>query len=217
MRRYGSFDHGGLRFAVLYQRCRAPMPHPAGTPENVAAVKELARLEAAKVRQAASLERRFRARRNSPGSTGSRCRRRRTAGRKVIVLAHHPVFPDNEHNVWNWRARAATQPTPHVVAWTAMANNTRSVAAKRSGVPYDDAGQGGNRGHRPTPRRACWRQIARSHWPRARASRREMRVLGEANSVLGETPPCVAHAGNKTASCVRVETESRPTTAGQRI
>ena len=132
--RYGSFDHGGFRFAVLDTNDASTYAHPAGTPENVAAVKELARLTAAKVRQAKPWN----------GGLGAAqlawldriCAEARTAGRKVIVLAHHPVFPDNEHNVWNSGAvLALLDRHPHVVAWL-NGHNHAGAYGERSGVPY---------------------------------------------------------------------------------
>ncbi len=132
--RHGSFEQDGFCFAVLDTNDVSTYGHREGTPENVAAATELARLTAAKVRQAKSWN----------GGLGAAqlawldriCAAARTAGRKVIVLAHHPVFPDNEHNLWNADAvLALLDRHPHVVAWL-NGHNHAGAFGERNGVPH---------------------------------------------------------------------------------
>lgn len=132
--RYGAFDHGGLRFVVLDTNDVSAYAHPAGAPERAAAEQELARMQAAKVRQAkpwnggvgagqlAWLERELTAARRS--------------GLRVVVFAHHPVWPDNDHNVWNApEVLAVLDRHPHVVAWF-NGHNHAGAFGERAGVPF---------------------------------------------------------------------------------
>lgn len=132
--RYGTFVHGGFQFVVLDTNDVSTYAHAAGTPEVAAAQKELARVEAAKLRQA------------KPWNGGvsaaqlqwleRTCVEARGARRKVIVLAHHPVFPANEHNLWNAdEVLALIDRQPHVVAWL-NGHNHAGAYGERNGVPY---------------------------------------------------------------------------------
>jgi 3',5'-cyclic AMP phosphodiesterase CpdA len=114
--RHGSFEHGGFCFAVLDTNDVSTYARAAGSPEHAAAARELARLQAAGVRQAKPWN----------GGLGAAqlawldrtCTAARAAGRKVIVLAHHPVFPANDHNLWNAEeVLALLDRHRHVVAW----------------------------------------------------------------------------------------------------
>jgi hypothetical protein len=132
--RYGAFDHGAFRFVVLDTNDVSTYAHAAGTSERAAAEKELARLQAMKVRQA------------KPWNGGlssaqlswleSACSEARRVQRKVIVFAHHPVFPDNEHNLWNAAdVLALIDRHPHVVAWI-NGHNHAGAFGERNGVPF---------------------------------------------------------------------------------
>jgi hypothetical protein len=132
--RYGSFDHGAFRFVVLDTNDVSTYAHAAGTPERKAAETELARLEAAKVLQAKPWN----------GGLGQAqlswfdraCTEAREAERKVIVLAHHPVFPEGAHNVWNAQGvLAIIDRHPHVVAWI-NGHNHAGAFGERNGVPF---------------------------------------------------------------------------------
>ncbi len=132
--RFTSFGHGGFHFVVLDTNDVSTYAHAAGSPEHAAASRELARLLAAKVRQAKPWN----------GGLGAaqlawfdgECVAARVAGRKVIVLAHHPVFPEQEHNLWNAAAvLAVIDRHPHVVAWL-NGHNHAGAYAERNGVPY---------------------------------------------------------------------------------
>lgn len=114
--RYSSFEHGNVRFVILDTNDVSLYAARAGSPERQAAEAELARLVAARVRQARAWN----------GALGSAqlawldrvCTAARTARQQVILLAHHPVYPANEHNVWNAEpVLAVLDRHPHVVAW----------------------------------------------------------------------------------------------------
>ena len=131
--RYGAFDHGAFRFAVLDTNDVSTYAHAAVTPEHAAATAELARLQAAKVRQAKPWN----------GGLGARqlawfeetCVGARRDGKRVIVLAHHPVFPANEHNLWNAaEVLALLDRHPHVVAWL-NGHNHAGAFGDYHGVP----------------------------------------------------------------------------------
>lgn len=132
--RYSSFAHRGFQFVILDTNDVSTYAHRAGSPEHVAATKELERVTAAKAAQAQPWN----------GGIGAAqlawfdrtCAEARTAERKVIVLAHHPVAPANIHNVWNDAAvLAVIDPHPHVVAWLNGHNHAGNFA-ERNGVPY---------------------------------------------------------------------------------
>ena len=64
------------------------------------------------------------------------CVAARAAGQKVIVLAHHPVFPDNDHNAWNAaEVLQVIDRHPHLVAWI-NGHNHAGAYGVRSGVHY---------------------------------------------------------------------------------
>ena len=131
--RYGAFDHGAFRFAVLDTNDVSTYAQAAGTPDHAAATAELARLQAAKVRQAKPWN----------GGLGAKqlawleatCAGARRDGKRVIVLAHHPVFPANEHNLWNAaEVLALLDRHPHVVAWL-NGHNHAGAFGDYHGVP----------------------------------------------------------------------------------
>lgn len=132
--RHGSFVHGGFRFVVLDTNDVSTYAHPAGAPERAEAERELARLQAAKVRQAKPWN----------GGVGAKqlawldheLGAARLQGQLVIVFAHHPVFPDNDHNVWNApEVLAVIDRHPHVVAWL-NGHNHAGAFGERHGVPF---------------------------------------------------------------------------------
>jgi len=60
----------------------------------------------------------------------------RKSGQRVIVFAHHPVWPDNDHNVWNApEVLAVLDRHPHVVAWL-NGHNHAGAFGERSGLPF---------------------------------------------------------------------------------
>ena len=132
--RYGSFDHGAFRFAVLDTNDVSIYAHAAGTPERAHAEGELVRVQAAKLRQAQPWN-------GAVGPAqlawlGRTCAEARTAGRKVVIFAHHPVFPANEHNVWNAaEVLAALDRHPNVIAWINGHNHAGNFA-ERNGIPF---------------------------------------------------------------------------------
>jgi manganese-dependent ADP-ribose/CDP-alcohol diphosphatase len=132
--RYGFFEHGTFRFVVLDTNEVSTYAHAAGTPERVAADEEFARVQAAHLLQAKPWN----------GAMGAAqlawfdrvCDEARGQGKKVIVLAHHPVFPANEHNLWNADALlAAIERQPAIVAWLNGHNHAGNFGV-RGGVPF---------------------------------------------------------------------------------
>jgi len=133
-RRYRFFDHRGFRFVILDTNDVSTYAHGAGTPERAAAVAELRSLEAAKAKQAKPWN----------GGIGKAqlawfdhaCGDARAAGMKVIVLAHHPVAPEAEHNAWNAsEVLAVIARHRHVVAWVNGHNHAGNFA-EQGGVPF---------------------------------------------------------------------------------
>lgn len=131
--RYGAFDHGAFRFAVLDTNDVSTYAHAAGTPEHAAATAELTRLQVAKVRQAKPWN----------GGLGATqlawfeglCAGAKRDGKRVIVLAHHPVFPANDHNLWNAsEVLAVLDRHPQVVAWL-NGHNHAGAFGDYHGVP----------------------------------------------------------------------------------
>ena len=131
--RYRLFDHQEFRFVILDSNDVSTYAHAVGSPHRDAAAAELKRLEGEKVRQAKPWN----------GGIGTEqlawfdraCTAARTQRRKVIVLAHHPVAPANEHNVWNSPAvLKLIERHPHVVAWLNGHNHAGNFA-EHAGVP----------------------------------------------------------------------------------
>ncbi len=131
--RYRFFDHREFRFVILDTNDVSIYAHAAGSAERIPAAAELQRLEAEKVRQAKPWN----------GGIGAAqlawfdrmCTAARTERRKVIVLAHHPVAPDNEHNVWNSPAvLKLIKRHSHVVAWLNGHNHAGNFA-EHAGAP----------------------------------------------------------------------------------
>lgn len=131
--RYGAFAHRGFRFAVLDTNDVSTYAHAAGTTARVEAEQELARLQAAKLRQAKPWNGGLG--RPQLGWLDRTCAAARAAGEKVIVLAHHPVYPDNEHNLWNaTEILALFDRHRHVVAWL-NGHNHAGAFGDYNGVP----------------------------------------------------------------------------------
>jgi 3',5'-cyclic AMP phosphodiesterase CpdA len=133
-RRYSAFDHDGFRFVILDTNDVSTYAHLAGSAENLAATEELARLKAVAAPQAQSWN----------GGLGraqlawlnQTCGEARTAGRKVIVFAHHPVLPAAIDTAWNdTEVLAVIDRHPNVVAWLNGHNHAGNFAL-RNGVPY---------------------------------------------------------------------------------
>jgi len=131
-RRYYAFDHGGFRFVVLDTNDVSTYATQEGTPERAAAAAELKRLEAAKAKQ------------GKPWNGGIGAAQlewfertcREASGRPVIVFAHHPVAPDNEHNAWNAsEVLALLDRNLNIVAWL-NGHNHKGNYAERNGTHF---------------------------------------------------------------------------------
>ncbi len=132
--RYGSFVHASICFVVLDTNDVSTYAHAAGTSEKRNAERELARAKAGKLLQAQTWN----------GAIGPAqlawldrtCTAARAASQKVIIFAHHPVFPDNQHNLWNaTEVLAMLDRHPPVVAWINGHNHAGNFA-ERNGVPF---------------------------------------------------------------------------------
>lgn len=132
--RFGAFDNEDFRFLILDTNDVSTYAHPSGSPERAAAEVELARVEAAKLPQAKSWN----------GGLGRRqlewfdrtCAAAAVDRKKVIVLAHHPVAPGNEHNLWNAdEVLAIVERRRNVVAWLNGHNHAGNFA-EMNGVPF---------------------------------------------------------------------------------
>jgi 3',5'-cyclic AMP phosphodiesterase CpdA len=132
--RHGSFDHRDFRFVVLDTNDVSTYAHAAGSAERTAAEQELARVTAARLPQAQSWN----------GGIGAAqlawfdrvCREAGEANRRVIVLAHHPVAPVNQHNIWNaTEVLALIERQRNIVAWLNGHNHAGNFA-EVGGVPF---------------------------------------------------------------------------------
>lgn len=135
-RRYYAFDHGGYRFVVLDTNDVSTYAHAAGTAERAAAEVVLKRHESTKLLQAKPWN-------GGIGAAQLTWLDRTCAQaldmdyrRGVVILSHHPVWPDNAHNVWNAsEVLAVIDRHPHVVAWINGHNHAGNFA-ERNGVPF---------------------------------------------------------------------------------
>ncbi len=132
--RHGSFTEGDFRFLVLDTNEVSTYATAAGAPERAVAERALAQLVAAKVRQAKPWN----------GALGAaqlawferECAAAGAAGQRVIVFAHHPVYPENDHNAWNAaEILAVIDRHPHLVAWL-NGHNHAGAYGVRAGVHY---------------------------------------------------------------------------------
>jgi hypothetical protein len=132
--RYGSFERDGFRFVVLDTNDVSTYAHATGTPERVGAEQELARVQAAKLRQAKPWNGALSAKQLAWFER--ECTEASRARQRVIVLAHHPVFPEGDHNVWNVpEVLAVIDRQPHVVAWINGHNHAGNYG-EHNGVPF---------------------------------------------------------------------------------
>jgi len=132
--RRGAFDLPGWRCLLLDTNDISRYAHPAGSPAREEAERELARLAAARVRQAKPWN----------GGVGpaqlrwfeEECAAARREGRRVLVCSHHPVWPAGDHCVWNaGEVLAAVDRQPNVVAWL-NGHHHAGALGERNGVPY---------------------------------------------------------------------------------
>ena len=98
-RRYYSWNLASWCFVVLDTNEISTYSDPEGSKQQQAAVEELARMHGAKAINAQTWN--GRASSEQLRWFESVCRKARRAGRSVVVFAHHPIFPADQHNVWN--------------------------------------------------------------------------------------------------------------------
>lgn len=132
-RGYGRFEVGAWCFVVLDTNDVSTYAHPEGSPEKAAAAAELRRITALGWRQAQAWN----------GGVGAAqlawfeatCQEAAQAGRRVVVLAHHPLFPDDPHLVWNAATlQDVVRRHRHVVAWL-NGHNHAGAFGIHAGVP----------------------------------------------------------------------------------
>lgn len=99
--RYHSFLRGGLRFVVIDGSEEALFSTLAGDPAHQRATERLEALRAAGAVNAQTWN----------GGVGQAqfawlCAvldDAAAAGEKVVVMGHYPLYPENEHNLWDWQ------------------------------------------------------------------------------------------------------------------
>lgn len=114
--RYGVFEFGAWSFVVLDTNDVSLYAHSENTPAHTEARADYKRFAATGAPNAQTWN----------GAVGERqlewfeatCRAAAQADRRVIVMAHHPVHPEDAHNVWNFRQlHAVLSRYRNVVAW----------------------------------------------------------------------------------------------------
>lgn len=132
--RRGSFDLPGWRCLLLDTNEVSRYAHPAGSPARAEAERELARLTAARVRQAKPWNGGV-----APGQLRwfeAECSAARRERRRVLVLSHHPVWPPGDHCAWNAEdLLAAVDRHPNVAVWC-NGHHHAGALGERNGVPH---------------------------------------------------------------------------------
>lgn len=132
--RYYSFAHSGFRFIVLDTNDVSTYAHTENSPDDLAAGEELKRLKAARLPQAQTWN-------GGLSQTqldwfARNCRSAAESQQKVIVFAHHPVFPADVHNLWNTEAvLKIIDKNRNIVAWFNGHNHAGDFGV-RDGVPF---------------------------------------------------------------------------------
>jgi manganese-dependent ADP-ribose/CDP-alcohol diphosphatase len=133
-RRYEAFDQGAFRFVRLDTNDVSTYAYPVGTPERVAAAEELERIKAKGWRHAQPWN----------GGVGAAqlawldrtCAEAHAQGRQVIIFAHHPAAPADQHNVWNTdELLALIDRHRNVVAWF-NGHNHAGAFEERQGASF---------------------------------------------------------------------------------
>ena len=132
--RYYHFDHADTRFVVLDTNDVSTYASVADSAQHRIATRALDDARQAKLPQAQPWN----------GAVGPAqlewlersCREASSAGRRVVILAHHPVLPLGPHVAWNAAAvLTVIDRCPNVVAWI-NGHNHAGAFAERNGVPY---------------------------------------------------------------------------------
>ena len=132
--RYYSVRAGAFCLVMLDTTDISPYSLPKDSKESIAATAELHRLAATGAANAQSWN----------GAVGERqlawfedtCRQAAASKRKVVVFAHHPVFPRDNHNEWNAEALlGVVERNRNVVAWINGHNHAGSFGV-HEGVPF---------------------------------------------------------------------------------
>jgi manganese-dependent ADP-ribose/CDP-alcohol diphosphatase len=132
-RRYYSVPEGGFCFVMMDTNDVSLYAYPADSKEHAAANVELQLLKAARAANAQTWN----------GGVGEAqlqwleetCRTAAKAKQKVIVFAHHPIFPATAHTVWNSNAvLKVVERNRNAVAWI-NGHNHDGAFGSYQGVP----------------------------------------------------------------------------------
>ena len=133
-RRYYVISRGRFCFVVLDTTDISPYTHPDSSPEHRSAMTLLERIRKTGALNAEPWN----------GAISDRqlkwlettCQKASKAGQSVIVFAHHPVFPENVHNLWNAQdVLGVVKRRRNIVAWFNGHNHSGGFG-EFEGVPF---------------------------------------------------------------------------------
>ncbi len=131
--RYYFVDQPGFRLVMLDSTDLSTYAHPKDSPQHKASAAALQLAKAAKLPQAQPWNGGL-----SPAQMTwleRTCAEAAAAKRKIILFAHHPVFPANPHNLWNSEeVLALLDRHPQIVAWFNGHNHVGNFGIHR-GLP----------------------------------------------------------------------------------
>jgi 3',5'-cyclic AMP phosphodiesterase CpdA len=134
-RRYYSITQGGFCFAMLDTNDVSVYAHPLKSKETAEAFAQLNEYAATGLLHAQTWN-------GAVGATQIKwledtCKKAAEAGQKVILFAHHPIYPfPNNHNEWNSDALLQlVNRHRNIVAWI-NGHNHAGAFALRDGVPF---------------------------------------------------------------------------------
>lgn len=134
LKRYYSVDQAGFRFVILDTTDLSTYAHPAGSAELAKSQAALDSAKEAKLPQAQPWN----------GGLGAEqlswldktCLEAAEQKQRVMLFAHHPVFPANPHNLWNSAAVLdLIKKHRHIVAWFNGHNHAGNFGTE-DGVPF---------------------------------------------------------------------------------
>lgn len=132
--RYSFRDLAGFRLFFLDTTDVSVYSRAADSAETARGKWELKRLQEAKVPQAQVWNSAI-----GPGQLAwlkAGCAEAAGKGLKAVLFAHHPVFPTNQHNLWNDAAiLELVEQNRNIVAWLNGHNHAGDFGTK-AGVPY---------------------------------------------------------------------------------
>lgn len=133
-RRYSHRDHGGFRFVFLDTTDVSTYSRESSDPGTALAQKALDKARAQKLEQAQPWN----------GALGAdqlawldqTCKQAGELNLKVLLFAHHPIYPDNSHNAWNSQeVLTLIDRHPHIVGWL-NGHNHAGHFGQRKAIPF---------------------------------------------------------------------------------